>query len=529
VDFGRLILFAKTISFLKPKQVYYRLYYLIKKRLPRKTYFVSESKLYITFLNFYDYENSGIKYYKNEFTFLNKTKKFTGEIDWNFSDYGKLWNYNLNYFDFLNNSDVSKETGLYLIKNHISIHKSLKDGLQSYPISLRSINWIKFVSKHKIDNPEINKTLLSDYYRLMDNLEYDLMGNHLLENGFSILFGSYYFKNESFYKKALKLIKQQLEEQILSDGCHFELSPMYHQIILYRLMECIYLIKNNTWGKEEEFLVFLVKKAEKMLSFLYTITYNDGNIPMFNDSAYDIAPLSLDLFQFAEKLDLHFDQIELTESGYRKVKTSEYELFIDFGKIGPSYQAGHAHADMLSFELKVNNNPFIVDRGVSTYESNNLRQEERSTVSHNTVAVLNKNQSEVWGGFRVAKRAKIIQFSHVNNVLTSVHNGFKDLVGNHKREFIYSENRIVIKDSLSKTNQIQATANFHFHPSIKIISVSTCKICFSNGAEISYNSLKHPIKITTKSYKLAQGFNKTVSASMASVTFNHQLTTEIKL
>ena len=34
-----------------------------------------------------------------------------------------------------------------------------------------------------------------------------------------------------FYKKSKLLILEQLNEQILNDGAHFELSPMYHKII----------------------------------------------------------------------------------------------------------------------------------------------------------------------------------------------------------------------------------------------------------------------------------------------------------
>ena len=85
-------------------------------------------------------------------------------------------------------------------------------------------------------------------------------------------------------------------------------------------------------------------------------------------------------------------------------------MFIDFGKIGPSYQPGHAHSDTFNFELIKNGNPFIVDTGVSTYEKNERRQIERSTSSHNTITIGDYEQSEVWGGFRVAKRAKILSF-----------------------------------------------------------------------------------------------------------------------
>ena len=76
------------------------------------------------------------------------------------------------------------------------------------------------------------------------------MGNHLLENAFALLFSSYYFQNEKFYNKSTFLLKSQLNEQILKDGGHFELSPMYHQIVFHRLLDSIQLIKlNPNWKK----------------------------------------------------------------------------------------------------------------------------------------------------------------------------------------------------------------------------------------------------------------------------------------
>ena len=67
----------------------------------------------------------------------------------------------------------------------------------------------------------------------MDNIEYHILGNHLLENGFSLFFGAYYFQDEKFYVKAKKILTDELDEQILEDGAHFELSSMYHQIMLF--------------------------------------------------------------------------------------------------------------------------------------------------------------------------------------------------------------------------------------------------------------------------------------------------------
>src|SRR5690606_23482315 len=121
--------------------------------------------------------------------------------------YGKLWTYNLNYFDFLNQENIKVEQGLDLIVEYIDRECNLKDGKEPYPISLRGINWIKFLSKNNILHTKISQTLYNHYQILYHNLEYHLLGNHLLENGFSLFFGAYYYKNDKFYKKAFKILQ----------------------------------------------------------------------------------------------------------------------------------------------------------------------------------------------------------------------------------------------------------------------------------------------------------------------------------
>src|SRR5690606_32405858 len=167
------------------------------------------------------------------------------------------------------------------------------------------------------------------------------------------------------------------------------------------------LSRLNKWD-EDDLLPFLIEKGIKMLEWLETVTYFNGNIPMVNDSTYGIAPSSKQLSSYAKLLGLQWDRSKLSDSGYRKFSNNKYELFIDVGNIGPAYQPGHAHSDTFNFELYVNKNPVIVDAGISTYEKNDLRQLQRSTVSHNTVKIGDNDQSQVWGGFRVGNRARII-------------------------------------------------------------------------------------------------------------------------
>ena len=462
------------------------------------------------------------------FTFLNIPHNFSNQIDWNYTDYGKLWTYNLNYFDFLNQEGMSKEIGIDLINDYIKNDKTLKDGKEPYTISLRGINWIKFLCYHNINEHIINQTLYNHYQLLLNNLEYHLLGNHLLENAFSLLFGAYYFKDEVLYIKSKKLLISELNEQILNDGAHFELSPMYHQIILWRLLDCILLVKHNIWKNDEVFYSFLKFNATKMLSFLNEMTYSNGDIPMVNDSAHNIAPSFNELMDYAHMLGLIYSPIELNDSGYRKVNTDNYELFVDIGQIGPSYQAGHAHADMLNFELYINEAPFIVDTGTSTYENNELRQFERSTKSHNTVTINSKNQSEVWGGFRVGRRAKIIKQEQSNKLLEGAHDGYYKLVGLHNRQFIASNSNLIINDTFSKYTHVKAEANFHFYSDVNINIINDNSIECNNGVKMKFDSTEK-IKLTKEYYQLAKGFNTTSKSQKLIVKFKNSLKTTIEI
>ena len=113
-----------------------------------------------------------------------------------------------------------------------------------------------------------------------------------------------------------------------------------------------------------------------MLGWLRNISYRNGEIPLLNDSANCVAPSSNELFTYANDLKLNTQNLKLSQSGYRKIKKENYECIVDVGEVGASYIPGHAHADTFNFELYVNNKPFIVDSGLSTYNTGKIRDSE---------------------------------------------------------------------------------------------------------------------------------------------------------
>ena len=520
----KIKLLFHTVSYLKSRQIYYRLYYFARQKWRRTVGFAYPQTLPSQSDNLaFEITVPTVTSYKEKgFVFLNLTHTFDSGIDWNFPQYGKLWTYNLTYFDFLYQKEMSRETGLMLINDFINQQSSIKDGLMPFPISLRGINWIKFLAQHKIEDQNINDSLYAQYFRLMDNIEYHILGNHLLENGFSLLFGAYYFQDETFYAKAKEILSDELEEQVLGDGAHFELSPMYHQIMLFRVMDCINLVQNNSW-KEQELLPLLKEKAEMMLGWLNAMTFEDGTIPLLNDSANHIAPSTKELNDYAAKLMIDPQTVAFGSSGYRKAKNENYEMVMNVGNIGPDYIPGHAHSDTFNFVLYVNGDPFIVDTGLSTYETNQRRMLERSTSSHNTVEIDGVNQSEVWGGFRVARRAKIISLIEDVNVIEAVHDGYKRSDVLHKRKFTLNEQFIVIEDTIQSNSEHQAVSYLHFYPGImpvieeNVVTVGQINIIF-DGAD----------RIELENYHYAPEFNKLIDAKKAKISFTKHLKMEIR-
>jgi len=442
-------------------------------------------------------------------------------------DNGKLWAYNLNYFDFLNQRNMTAEVGSAIMFLFIDQLQNLQNAIEPYPSSLRGMNWVKFLSTHKIERKSFDRFLFGQYRVLLDNVEYHLLGNHLLENGCSLLFGGYYFNGKELYDKGREILTTELKEQILQDGAHFELSPMYHKIILNRVLDCLNLMQNNMdVYSDSDFKELVNRSAIKMLGWLSAVTFSDGTTPRVNDSTEEISATSEELFEYAKRLGLKWEVAALKESGYRMFKQDTMELFVDYGAIGPDYIPGHAHSDTFSYILNNKGKHLLVDPGISTYNVGYNRQKERSTSSHNTVRYGKVDQTEVWGGFRVGRRAKVEIITESENTIKGFHNGYERFGVFHQREFEVLDNQIIVKDLIYPNNKLLgiSKAYFHFYPDVRMSL---------RGASVELEDFvikfEGNLGINLKEYNYAVGYNNLVKAKMVEVEFKESLTSSIEL
>lgn len=459
----------------------------------------------------------------NSFLFLNTQHTFYEKIDWEISHYGKLWTYNLNYFDYLNQENANLYSSDFKDKLQFYAKElpNLKTANEPFPTSLRIINWIKYFTKNKIKDKFLNESLYNQCYILKNKIEYHLLGNHLLENGFALTSGGIYFQDIKLYNIGKKILSKELNEQILNDGAHFELSPMYHSLMLSRLLDIISILKsniaivNNSFSNQDGFLNFLSQKASLMFSWIENMVFNNDQYPHFNDSTFDIAFLPSQLVSFGRDLGIGINTTCLSDSGYRRLQNKSFDLIIKVGKIGPDYIPGHAHADNLSFECYVNGKPYLVDPGITTYEKNVKRQKERSTINHNTITIDNKNSSDVWGGFRVGRRAVSTISYLTDKSIEAFHDGYNV---RHSRSITVGDNITQITDTVRNT---KAEANFHFHPSL-IVEFHNDYMKIDNTS-MKFENL---LSLEIAQYEYSLGFNKSKQGSkVVAKFFDHLITT----
>lgn len=480
------LLYFHTIRHLRPVQIFGRLRFSLHRPRPNLQMPPLQRKAVGVWVKPCERRQSMVA--ECAFVFLNESRQVATKAGWNDPAVEKLWLYNLHYFDDLNAEDAAnrREWHIRLIERWIDENPpGSGNGWEPYPISLRIVNWIKWALGGGAISPRAIASLAIQTRFLCERLEFHLLGNHLLANAKALIFAGAFFKQkeaEGWMAKGLAIMRCELPEQMLADGGHFERSPMYHEIILEDLLDIENVAK--AFGLDE---IISVETVAKMSDWLAAMCHPDGEIAFFNDAAFGIAPCLIELNDYAERLKhpvqkaLSDGVLHLAESGYVRVQKGDAVLIVDAAPIGPSYLPGHAHADTLSFELSLYGQRVMVNSGTSCYGSGLERQRQRGTAAHNTLVVDGQDSSEVWGGFRVARRAHVRSLAIAEAArgarVDASHDGYRRLAGRnlHRRSWQVSDESLLIEDEVTGVFG-RAEIRFHLHPEITVLEASDSQV-----------------------------------------------------
>jgi uncharacterized heparinase superfamily protein len=488
----------------------------------------------------------------NSFRFLNEIRTLKNTQSWNDPQADKLWLYNLHYFDDLNaeNAAERKEWHEALLSRWVAENPSgTGNGWEPYPSSLRIVNWIKWALAGNVLPKEVEHSLAVQVRYLKGQLEYHLLGNHLFANAKALVFAGAFFQGpeaEVWMRTGLGILRREILEQILADGGQFERSPMYHALALEDMCDLINIVRaypESVPAAHAPFISTWPVIVSKMIDWLETMCHPDGEIALFNDAAFGIAPQPNRLLAYCEALNISGSRktpkqqsscavTHLDPTGYIRVEQVDSVAFLDCAPIGPDYLPGHAHADTLSFELSLFGRRVIVDSGTSCYGIGTERLRQRGTAAHNTVVIDNKDSSEVWSGFRVARRAYPHNLSIAQDdtsvVVSCGHDGYTRFPGKpiHARQWHFKSGSLQIDDKV-KGPHTMTEARFHLHPDVlcKQIDPRTMRLMLSGGERCMLTFSAHQIELEKSSYHPEFGIS--LPCVCISVSFTGELTTSL--
>jgi hypothetical protein len=419
------------------------------------------------------------------FRFLNRQLPFEGADRWSPAGAQRLWVYHLHYFRYL--EGLEPATGLRLIRGWIADNlDSRGPGWEPYPLTLRIREWIEWLQKNPDLGTEREEEIVTSVARqaaaLESQIEYHLLGNHVLENAVTLCWAGLSLagpESGGWLRAGSALLSKSLDEQILADGSHDERSPMYQAQLSESLLRLAEVAAQSLQPGARKVHDEARGSGLAMMTALGNLLHPDGDYALVNDTTFDGAPA----FSKLCRRFLPPEEVPAAAMGGWSLPRAGYfgwrangggYLVFDAGPIGPDHQPGHGHADALSFELSWNGRRIFTDTGVMTYEPGPVRESDRGTAAHNTIQIDGRDQSELWSAFRCGRRTSIEEAAASNGAggvrISGTYRGPGRSPGGvrHRRRLSLTEPAIGFEDDVTAGGQHEATLRLHVAPGLRV-------------------------------------------------------------
>lgn len=402
-------------------------------------------------------------------------------------------------------------------------------------VAIRVVNWIWAYHFFK-GSPSLSDEFLFTFYNsllvhgchIRSNLENKgvVTNNHYLADLVGLIYLGILcpeFKYAVEWRKfGLREIWREILKQVYDDGVTFEASIPYHRLTTELLLSPILLCRLNGIPIPNDVMVCL----EKMLEFVMYYTKPDGTIPVIGDAdngriyrlrvwnpserewldhryllaigavlfvrddftrnsgdqwqeALWLLGNSEQRFKIQMKIQSSLPE-DLTSKcfpngGFYVMRSSDSFLLLNCGLVGQNGNGGHAHNDILSFEMYSKGSTFLVDPGNYVYTENwQARNEFRSTAYHNTITVngadINPINERLLFQLKQTATPKVNSWISTNeyDLLDCEHDGFcrLDSKVTHRRMIYFAklEGVWLILDRLIGQSEYRIDLYFHFMP-----------------------------------------------------------------
>ncbi len=415
------------------------------------------------------------------FTFLGETRELGTPVPWDRADLMQvqLWKTHLHEFSYaIDFALAHRETGdarfrdgfFALAHAWTDAQPIAKPGFQRVAwneraVATRLMNFAAAGALFELrdGDPEaswLGREITRHALFLRDNLAFDLLANHLFRDTAALVFAQ---EISECVPDARARFEREVREQILADGAHIERCPMYHAVCLVDLVDLRALCGDTAPG-------WLRDAVARASGFLESVLLGDGDIPMLGDGWRGEVDVQRLLAQ-ARALETPLPpRAPESASGIVRLERGAVRCVVRAGAHGPDYQLGHAHADLLSFDVSVGALRVITDTGTGAYVDGPMRRHLRSTAAHNTVQLDDAELLEAWSSFRSGRRGRARVLARGSSErfewLVAAHDGYAWLAGapQPQRLWLVGENEVWVLDAVLGTGRHRIASRMHLHP-----------------------------------------------------------------
>jgi uncharacterized heparinase superfamily protein len=421
----------------------------------------------------------------------------------------RLWGYHLHYLDALR-EDRPLDARLALLDRWTVANPfASRPGWEPYPGSCRIVNALELLlGTADADRASRADGIALQAWWLEANLERDLGANHLWKNGLALAWAGRCLRGrapERWRGRGDAIVTSELVAQLLDDGFHVERSPGYHAVFvddLIRLERLLRACGEAAGG----FARGVIEARRRAAAALASVLHPDGEIPLFSDSAFGQAPETAWILDRAAELDSGTRPVAnpagAPSAGFHRLVGDRSVALFDAGETGFDEQPGHAHADTLSYELSFDGTRVVVDAGVYDYAPTTARSYARGTASHNTVEIDGLDQSEMWGVFRVGRRARPLSVRREDRdgraTIDASHDGYRHLAGApvHRRRMAHLGGDVwQVDDDVLGYGSHRAVSRVRLHPAFSAVKCEEGRLEASAGRVVVRIVAENPARL----------------------------------
>ena len=277
---------------------------------------------------------------------------------------------------------------------------------------------------------------------------------------------------EGWAEQALGVIEEEIEKQILGDGCHISRNPQILMWCLQILLDIRGALSAAGYPLPES----VQHAIDRMGPALRFFRYSDKGFAVFNGAQEgDIARIDAILAQAGARGK---SPSSLPCGGYERVTLGRTHVMFDCGT-PPHYPYDKGvHVAPLAFEMCYGRERVFVNCGAHPYDPQ-WSDALRATAAHNTLCIDNRNACEIRQDNSLARKVRYMDAvrEEVKNacLLDAEHDGYESLNGmRHRRRIYLSGNgdELIGEDTLSAAltphKPLDVSIRLHLHPKVSV-------------------------------------------------------------